>query len=244
MSFVSLLWVIRTVEVTLHLDLATYGIYPRDFSHLDGVLFAPLIHASTAHLVSNSAPLLVMLSLALYQYPKAGPRALLAIYICSGIGVWLFARESFHFGASGLNHGLMYFLFLIGILRRDKASIAMAMIIFFLYGSMVWGILPSDPNISFESHFFGALSGVIAAFVLRHRDPLRPEKTYSWEQPQAEDQDPLIGDAWIDGSTSGPVTESEEQPESSARNEESVPVKITVISSHNPHNVSQLRNDK
>ncbi len=225
MSFVTLLWVIRTLEVTLHLDLATYGIYPRDFSHLDGVLFAPLIHASTTHLVSNSAPLLVMLSLALYLYPKSSPRALLAIYLCSGIGVWLFARESFHFGASGLNHGLMYFLFLIGILRRDKASIALAMIVFFLYGSMVWGILPSDPHISFESHFFGALSGVIAAFMLRHRDPLRPEKTYSWEQPQAEDEDPVIGDAWINGSPSEPVIDTKDPPESSASNADGTPEK-------------------
>ncbi len=208
-----LLWVIRTIESSLHIDLASYGIFPRDVSHLSGILFAPLIHGSTEHLVANSMPLVVMLSLCLYLYPAASPRALTLIYLGSGLGVWLFARESYHFGASGLNHGLMFFLFLIGIFRRDRASIALAMIIFFLYGSMVWGILPSEPHISFESHFFGALCGVIAALLFRHRDPLRPEKTYSWERPLTEDEDPIIGDAWKNASEPEVPIDTEDEPE-------------------------------
>ncbi len=95
--------------------------------------------------------------------------------------MWLFARESYHIGASGLTHGMMFFLFLIGVLRRDKPAMALAMIIFFLYGSMVWGILPTKEEISFESHLFGALMGVICAIMFRNKDPKPPEKKYSWE---------------------------------------------------------------
>lgn len=115
-----------------------------------------------------------------------------AIYIGSGLGVWLFARSSFHFGASGLIYGMMFFLFVSGILRRDRLSIAISLIVFFLYGSMVWGIFPVEPGISFESHLFGAVLGTSLAIVLRKRDPARMDKQYDWEEEREdiEDQSP------------------------------------------------------
>jgi membrane associated rhomboid family serine protease len=83
---------------------------------------------------------------------------------------------------------MMFFIFTTGILRRDKLSIALSMIVFFLYGGMVWSIFPQEPNISYESHFFGAISGVVAAFLFRDRDPIPPVKTYDWENEDAEDE--------------------------------------------------------
>ena len=103
------------------------------------------------------------------------------IYLGSSLGVWCFARSSYHVGASGLTHGLMFFIFIIGVLRRDKLSMALAMLVFFLYGGMIWGIFPSNPEISFEYHFFGALFGTILAYFLRNFDPKSPEKKYDWE---------------------------------------------------------------
>ena len=102
--------------------------------------------------------------------------------------MWLFARESFHIGASGLTHGLMFFLFLIGVLRRDKPAMALAMMVFFLYGSMVWGILPTEERISFESHLFGAVTGIISAILFRNYDPKPIEKKYSWEQDDYDEE--------------------------------------------------------
>jgi membrane associated rhomboid family serine protease len=75
----------------------------------------------------------------------------------------------------------MFFLFVIGVLRWDKRAIALSMIVLFLYGSMIWGIFPLAPDISFESHLSGAVIGVVLAFVLKNRDPAPVEKTYSWE---------------------------------------------------------------
>ncbi|OUR88370.1 hypothetical protein A9Q92_03020, partial [Methylophaga sp. 42_8_T64] len=97
--------------------------------------------------------------------------------------------EAFHIGASGLTHGLMFFLFLIGVFRRDKPAMALAMMVFFLYGSMVWGILPTEERISFESHLFGAVMGIVCAVAFRNKDPKRPEKVYSWEQDGYQEDD-------------------------------------------------------
>jgi len=81
----------------------------------------------------------------------------------------------------------MFFLFVVGALRWDKRAIALSMIVFFLYGSMIWGIFPLEPGISFESHFFGAIIGVVLAIVLKNRDPAPLEKTYSWEDETDEE---------------------------------------------------------
>lgn len=144
-------------------------------------------------MVSNSFALLVLGTALLYGYPRAAKPVLALVYIGSGMGVWLFARHSYHFGASGLTHGIMFFIFTTGILRRDKLSVALSLIVFLLYGNMVWSIFPQEPNISYESHFFGAVTGVLAAFLFRDRDPTPPEKSYDWEgeETESEADDPL-----------------------------------------------------
>jgi membrane associated rhomboid family serine protease len=106
------------------------------------------------------------------------------IYFGTGLGVWLFARQSFHIGASGLTSGFMFFVFTAGALRWDRRTIALSMIVFFLYGSMIWGIFPTQPDISFESHLVGAIIGVTLAVLLRNYDAYIPEKKYSWEEDE------------------------------------------------------------
>jgi membrane associated rhomboid family serine protease len=187
LALVALLWGIEALDRGLGLQLHHLGIYPREPAGLWGILYAPLIHGSWGHLLSNSFALLILGVALLYGYPRATVPVLLFVYLCSGAGVWLFARSSFHFGASGLTHGMMFFIFTSGILRRDRLSIALSMIVFFIYGSMIWSIFPQEPGISYESHFFGALTGLLAALLFRGRDPAVPEKQYDWED---EDPDP------------------------------------------------------
>ena len=177
-----LLWIIKGVEVVFDWNLNVYGIYPREIENLLGIAFAPMIHGTFEHLFSNTMALFVLAIALFYEYPKSAIYVFLIIYFGSGIGVWLFARDSYHYGASGLTHGMMFFLFLIGVLRRDKPAMAISMIVFFLYGSMVWGVLPTREDISFETHMFGALAGIICAIIFRNRDPKPPEKKYSWEE--------------------------------------------------------------
>lgn len=191
-AFVCLLWLIELLDRGLHLHLHVFGIYPREPLGLRGILFAPLIHGSWGHLIANSFALLVLGTALLYGYPHSARPVLLFVYFVSGLCVWLFARSSFHIGASGLAHGMMFFIFTSGILRRDRLSIALALIVFLLYGGMIWSIFPQQPGISYESHFFGAATGVLAAFIFRHREPVPPEKTYEWEQEA--DEEPLDRD--------------------------------------------------
>ncbi len=183
---ITILWLIKGLQITFSWDLGAYGVFPRSFDGLIGILFAPLIHGSFEHLFSNTMALFVLTTALFYEYPKSAKWTFILIYLGSGLGVWLFARESYHYGASGLTHGMMFFLFLIGILRRDKPAMAIAMIVFFLYGSMVWGVLPTKEEISFESHLFGALMGVVCAIIFRNKDPKPPEKKYSWEMEETD----------------------------------------------------------
>jgi membrane associated rhomboid family serine protease len=192
---VLLLWGIELLEYGLQLELDRFGVYPRDPASFINILFAPLIHGSWSHLLSNSFTLLVLLTALLYAYPHSARTVLLLIYLGSGIGVWLFARESYHYGASGLTHGMMFYIFISGILRRDRLPIALSMIVFFLYGGMIWSIYPQEPWVSYESHFFGALAGVAGAFMFSRRDPRAAARKYDWEDEDTVEEDPENPDA-------------------------------------------------
>ncbi len=184
---VAVLWWIRAMQSVAGTDLHSFAIYPGQWSGLPGVLTAPLLHGSFAHLIANTLPLLILGSMARYTYPRALLWALPIIWLASGMGTWLFGRPSFHLGASGIAHGLMFFLFVIGLLRRDRTAIAVALITFFLYGSMIWTVFPGEPNVSWEAHLFGAIGGVVSALLLFRRDPTPYRAPYSWElEPEEE----------------------------------------------------------
>ena len=162
------------------------GIRPRDVHGLIGILTAPFAHASFEHLMSNTLPLGMLSALMLYAYPRAVRFALPLIWLASGLGVWLWARPSVHVGISGITHGLMFFLFLMGLLRRDRLGVALALLVFFLYGGMTMTVLPRDPDISFEYHLAGAVMGAIAALLSFRLDAMAPRKRYSWETEDEE----------------------------------------------------------
>jgi membrane associated rhomboid family serine protease len=100
--------------------------------------------------------------------------------------VWIFARQAYHIGASGLVYGFVAFLFFSGIIRRDNRSIALALIVTFLYGGLTWGILPIKAEISWEAHLFGSIIGILLAFVFRKSDPA---PKYDWETEEEQNQE-------------------------------------------------------
>lgn len=178
---VVLLWLIFIVETVAGHRFAALGIFPRSLSGLPGIVFAPLLHGSFEHITSNTLPLLILGTAFLYTYPKSARFALPLIYLISGVLVWLFARQNIHIGASGVSYGMLFFLMIIGMIRRDRAAIGVSLIVFFLYGSLIWGVFPGMPGVSFESHLAGAMCGSILAILLRHYDPVRHHKHYDWE---------------------------------------------------------------
>ncbi len=193
--FIAALWMIKSAEILFSIDLVTYGVLPGEFSGLVGILTAPLIHGSISHISNNSLSLLILGSAILYGYPNTRWKVISIIWIASGIGVWLFARPVHHIGASGLTHGIFFYIFIVSILRRDKRSIVLMMIAFFMYGGMVMTIFPRELGISYESHFFGALVGAVCAFMFFRSDPKLAEKTFDWQESE-EIEDSVIGDDW------------------------------------------------
>ena len=158
------------------------GILPRNFAGLLGIITSPLIHADFSHLISNTIPLVVLGWIIFFFYPKVSYLLFGIIYFFTGLLVWIFARPVYHIGASGIVYGFVSFLFFSGLFRRDNKSIALALIITFLYGGLVWGMIPGWKTISWESHLFGALTGLTAAYLFRKIDP--PAKRYDWEDEE------------------------------------------------------------
>jgi membrane associated rhomboid family serine protease len=163
-------------------DWEPLTVVPQSVSGLLGLFTAPLLHGSLEHLGANAVSLLLLGTLAGSVYPRATLRAIPLIWLGSGLGAWLLgAAGSHHLGASGLTHGLMFLVFFLGLLRRDRPAIAAAMIAFLLYGGMLLTILPREPGVSWQSHLGGALAGAVSAFLFRQRDPQAPRHKYSWE---------------------------------------------------------------
>lgn len=184
---VGVFWLVKLSENILYVDLSTYGILPLHVEGLPGILLSPFIHSNYEHLLSNSVPFLILTFALLYFYRNLAYRIFLLIYILSGICVWLGGRESWHIGASGIVYGLASFLFFSGVFRKDANLLTIGIIVVFLYGSMFWGIFPIKPEISWESHLWGAASGLMLAFYYRHQGPGRPAA--SWED-EPEENDP------------------------------------------------------
>jgi membrane associated rhomboid family serine protease len=163
-------------------DWSALAVAPRDGRGLVGVLTAPLLHGSPEHLGANAVSLLLLGTLAGTVYPRATLRALPLLWLGSGLGAWLLGDPgSRHLGASGLTHGLMFLVFALGLLRRDRPAIAAAMIAFFLYGGMLLTVLPHEPGVSWQAHLGGAIAGLLGAALFRRSDPLPPRRRYSWE---------------------------------------------------------------
>lgn len=163
-------------------DLGSWMVRPWSLPGLLGVLGAPLLHGSLDHLAANAFSLLLLGTLAGGMYPRATVRALPLAWLGAGLGAWLLGDAgSRHLGASGLTHGLMFLVFVLGLLRRDRPAIAAAMIAFLLYGGMLLTVLPREAGVSWQAHLGGAVAGVVAAIAFRRLDPSPPRKRYSWE---------------------------------------------------------------
>lgn len=198
-SFIAILWVIQSAGVLFHFDLSAFGVIPGDWPRLYGIGTSAWVHGSYEHLTHNTLAILILCTALFYGYPKVATPVFLLSWFGSGLGVWLFGRDSVHLGASGITHGLFFFLFIAGVVRRDKRSIVLLMIAFFLYGGMIMTIFPREPHISYEAHFFGGVAGAIAAALFARQDEKLAEKRYDWEDE--DEEDPIIGDEWQSSSS-------------------------------------------
>ncbi len=170
-GFVALLYVIELVDTVVNGRLDGHGVRPRSDEGLLGIVFAPLLHGGWAHLVANTIPLLVLGFLLALSGVRTWVSVTAIVWVVSGLGVWLFGgSNSVHIGASGLVFGWLVHLMVRGIFARHLGQIALGLVVFVVYGSVLWGVIPGRPGISWQGHLFGALGGAIAAWLLAPRD--------------------------------------------------------------------------
>jgi membrane associated rhomboid family serine protease len=187
--FIGLMWLSHVLQVLQGVRWIGLGIYPRHLEGSLGILTAPFIHGSFGHLFSNSIPLFFLIAVLYLAYRKSASAALASIYIGTGVGMWLFARSSYHIGASGVVYGLVAFLFWTGVFRKSIRSIALSLAVLFLYSGYIWGIFPGEAGISWDGHLIGAIVGIIVAFILRNRLEEREKETkYSYMEEEESQQ--------------------------------------------------------
>lgn len=164
-GLLSLMWLLELLNWLFpQSQLDNYGIHPRDISWLPGIIIAPLLHASWAHLIANTPPLIIFGSLVSLQGLGIFWLVTVISMLVSGLGVWLFSPDYvITVGASGVILGYFGFLLLRGLFARSIGAILISLIVGFLYGGTIWGILPSSPNISWQAHLFGFIGGVLVA---------------------------------------------------------------------------------
>lgn len=170
------------------IDLKFLGIYPRKLEGMIGILTAPLIHSADnpGHIMSNILPLLVLGGTLYFFYESIAPYVFGWCYFATNILVWMFAwNDGFHIGASGLIYGMASFLIFYGFFKRDFKSLIISVAIMILYSGLVYGLLPFEPNISVESHLFGAIVGLILAMYYgrKKNEPVNSDVSDDYADP-------------------------------------------------------------
>jgi len=179
---VLIMWAVMIIRTIGGYNFAFLGIYPQKGLGLFGIVTTPFIHGDFSHLMANSVPMLLLGTALFLFYRDIALRILVMIWLFTGFWVWVGGREAWHIGASGIVYGLSAFILISGIIRRHTGLMAMALVVVFLYGSLIWGIFPEffpEENISWESHLFGMVAGVALALYYRKEGPQR--RKYSWE---------------------------------------------------------------
>ena len=160
---VALLWAIECVNMLLDHRLNRWGILPRTLTGLRGIPLSPFLHGSFTHLILNTVPLITLGSLVAFYGTRVFLTVSLWIVLLSGAALWLLGRSAYHVGASSVLFGYFGYLVARGWYERSVTALLVALLTLMLYGSIVWGVLPTRFYISWEGHLFGLLAGVLVA---------------------------------------------------------------------------------
>jgi membrane associated rhomboid family serine protease len=188
--FVLLIWIVFWFEIRFGVSLNEFGVRPGEVKGLRGILFSPFIHGDLKHLFNNTIPLFVLSMSLFYFYRKISWKVLLIGLLLTGILTWSIGRPANHIGASGIIYMLAAFLFFKGIFSKYYRLVALSLIVVFLYGGMLWYVTPIDPEISWEGHLSGLVSGLVLSLIYKTNIAKNPK--YEWEQPEYNAEDDLF----------------------------------------------------
>lgn len=174
---IAVMWVAEIVDTFLGGRLDALGIRPREIGGLVGIALAPFLHVGFHHLIANTVPFLVLGWFVLLRETWHFVVVSLAVIVLGGLGVWAFGQTgSVHLGASGLVFGYLGYLMLGGWFERRIGTIVGSIVVAIIYGSLVFGMLPGTPGVSWESHLFGFLGGGLMAWALARRPGAKPTR--------------------------------------------------------------------
>lgn len=167
----ALMWIVFILDYLIPVvEFRSYGILPRKIEGLFGIFSAFLLHGSLSHIISNTLPILLAITALFGNYSKIAKKVLVFSIVLTGFLVWSFARSANHIGASGVLYSLLTFIFVSGFIKKDIQSIGISIVIAFLYGSLLFGVIPGKSSISWESHLFGFIVGLYLAWLYRNKD--------------------------------------------------------------------------
>lgn len=199
-ALLAVIWAVEIVNLATDYSLLDYGITPRRREELPDVLTAPYVHISLGHIIGNTLPLAVLGFLCATRGFGRFAAVTLIVSVVGGLGVWLISpANTTTAGASILVFGYFGYLLVRGFVDRRIFDILLAFAITSVYGwTMLWGVFPSTPSISWQGHVFGFVGGVAAAFTLRRDREGRGERSGDARGPRGK------------GAASGPRPLSEE----------------------------------
>jgi membrane associated rhomboid family serine protease len=178
------IWSVFYIEHSFNFDFSVYGIFPRTFSGLKGILFSPFIHGNLGHIANNSIPLFILTLAMIYFYREVSLKVLVYGILLSGTITWIIARDSYHIGASSLIYVLVSFIFFKGMMTQYYRLMALSLAVIMIYGGMIWYVFPDiDRTISWEGHLAGLISGFVFAIRFKTPDYVK-EIRYEWEKPE------------------------------------------------------------
>lgn len=176
------IWFIFWLEVKWDVSFNKFGVLPRSFKGLRGILFSPFIHSDASHLWHNTLPLLILSFSLFYFYSKQAVKVFFVGFFATGFFTWLLGRPSYHIGASGIVYLFFGFLLLKGLLTKHIPLLALSFFVVFVYGGMLWYVMPIDFKISWEGHLSGFLVGAFLAVFSKNK-MYRDSFKYNWEKP-------------------------------------------------------------
>lgn len=188
---VAVMWVVKIAEMSFDVDFGRWGLIPHTVRGLLGIFTLPFLHGSWDHLITNTIPIIVLGTALYYFYPTLANRVMLVSYLGSGLLTWCIGNPAtIHVGASALIYSLNLFLIVSGFIRGNRQLIVIALIMVFLYGSFIWGMIPAlaiPQHISWEGHLSGAIVGIVLALLLRKEGPQK--EVYHWDEDEEEKED-------------------------------------------------------
>ncbi len=188
MFLLFILYTLKVLETGMDWDFTRLGVYPMEKRGVFGIFAHPLVHSGFKHLLANTMPLFFLTWCLFYFYRHIAPYIFFSIWIGCGMLTFLIGKPGWHIGASGIIYGLAFFLFFSGILRRHVPLIAIALLVTFLYGGLVWNMFPQfvQTNISWEGHISGAIAGTLSAIGFIRHGPQLPEPFVDEEEEEEE----------------------------------------------------------